>query len=85
VDDEPTYVNEVDDDEFFGDGASPSDLGSVDEQVFIAVEEPSTNGDAVVEVVDVEVVDDDEDDEDDEDDRKHDAGDDDQGDEGYSE
>ena len=68
VDDEPTYVNEVDDDEFFGDGASPSDLGSVDEQVFIAVEEPSTNGDAVVEVVDVEVVDDDEDDEDEEED-----------------
>lgn len=67
VDDEPTYVAEVDDDEFFGEETSHSDLGSVDEQVFIAVEEPSTNGDFVGEVVDVEEVDEDEDDEDDED------------------
>jgi transcriptional regulator with XRE-family HTH domain len=67
VDDEPAYVAEVDDDEFFGEETSHSDLGSVDEQVFIAVEEPSTNGDFVGEVVDVEEVDEDEDDEDDED------------------
>jgi transcriptional regulator with XRE-family HTH domain len=68
ADDEPTYVVEVDDDEFFGEETSTSHLGSVDEQVFIAVEEPSTNGDVVVDVVDVEVVDDvEDDDEEDED------------------
>lgn len=77
VDDEPAYVAEVDDDEFFGEETSHSDLGSVDEQVFIAVEEPSTNGDFVGEVVDVEEVDEDEDDEDDEDEDEEDDEDDD--------
>jgi transcriptional regulator with XRE-family HTH domain len=71
VGDTPTYVAEVDDDDFFGEETSTSHLGSVDEQVFIAVEEPSANGDFVVEVIDIEEVDDveddDEDDEDDED------------------
>lgn len=77
VDDEPAYVAEVDDDEFFGEETSHSDLGSVDEQVFIAVEEPSTNGDFVGEVVDVEEVDEDEDDEDDGDEDEEDDEDDD--------
>jgi len=67
LDDEPPYVAAVDDDDFFGEEMSAADLGSVDEQVFIAVDEPSTNGDFVAAVVDVEIVDEDEDEEEDED------------------
>jgi len=74
--DEATYIVEVDDDEFFGEATSTSNLGSIDEQVFIAVEEPTTNNEFVVEVVEAEVVGDDDDGEDEDEDEDEDEEDD---------
>lgn len=65
--DEPIDVVEVDDDEFFAEETPVVHLGSVDEQVFIAVEDHSSNGDFVEETVAVEEVDDDDEEDDDED------------------